>query len=243
MIFSDECYLRDKCWKYHYTDASCRHNNEYCVKLFKVDYLLSQALIPLQHRGYMPLRLDADGTDREQFNELKNIESNIVEFVEKGTNLFIHSKNCGNGKTQWSIRLLQENVNKIWHTSALECRVLFVSVPQLLTALKNNISQTDEYAEHIKKNISNADLVVFDEIASKAGTSFELEQLLIMINDRIDNGKSNIYTSNVCGVDLLQSVGDRLYSRIANMSVDIELFGRDKRGLNNDTVTVPKLST
>ena len=45
-------------------------------------------------------------------------------------------------------------------------------------------------------------------------------------------GKSNIYTSNLDLDELKEKVGDRLFSRIANNSVNIEFFGKDKRSLN-----------
>ena len=44
-------------------------------------------------------------------------------------------------------------------------------------------------------------------------------------------GKSNIYTSNMTANELNERLGSRLYSRIQNLSVDIEFAGSDKRGL------------
>jgi DNA replication protein DnaC len=204
----------------------------YCPKLFKVDYLYNDALLSLKQRTHTPLRIDEDGTDREQFSRLKHIEDDIEHFVEDGCNLYLHSQGCGNGKTEWSIRLLQSYVGRVWHKSDLACKVLFVHVPRYLVELKNSFTERSDYVDHIKSNILKADLVVFDEIATKAGTQFELEILLSLINTRIDMGKSNIYTSNVSGDDLREKIGDRLYSRIVNMSTDIELFGKDKRGLS-----------
>ena len=85
--------------------------------------------------------------------------------------------------------------------------------------------------EHIKKNIFDADLVVWDDIATKGFTTFETENLFNFINGRLQNGKANIYTSNLLGEDLKNSIGDRLYSRVENMSEIIILKGSDKRGL------------
>ena len=55
--------------------------------------------------------------------------------------------------------------------------------------------------------------------------------MLNIIDNRLCNGKSNIYTSNLRSNELLDSVGPRLHSRIVNKSVDIELMGSDKRGV------------
>lgn len=232
MKLSQDCYLVDTCWKYHNSTKECAEENIYCPRLFRMDYLFEESLMSVKQRQHVPLYPDSDGTDREQFKQLKEIETHIDAFVEQGQNLYIHSANCGNGKTEWSLRMLQAYVNKIWHKSDLRCRVLFVSVPRYLQALKDNIEHPSEYINHVKQNMFDADLVVFDEIGTKAATAFELEHLLNAINTRIDQGKSNIYTSNLSSNELKQKLGTRLYSRIANMSVDIELLGSDKRGLS-----------
>ena len=231
ILLSDNCYLKDRCWKYQNSDCDCKHSNTYCPKLFKVNYLYEESLLSEKQRKYQPLYIDDDGTDKQQFQQLKVIETNIEQFVTQGANLFLHSSICGNGKTAWSIRLLQSYVEKIWHKSDLTCKVLFINVSRYLSALKDSISNVNEYAEHIKKNVLTADLVVFDEIGTKAATTFEHEALLNIINTRIDNNKSNIYTSNLSGLEIRERLGERLYSRIVHLSTDIELYGKDKRGL------------
>lgn len=230
---SDECYLQDQCWKYHNTDAECKHSAIYCPRFFRINYLYDESLMSPKQRKYQSLRIDDDGTDREAFIQLKKIEENIEKFVEDGTNLYIHSSICGNGKTAWSLRLLQSYVGKIWHKSDLTCKVLFINVPRFILALKDSISTSSDYIDHIKKNIFTADLVVFDEVGTKSLTAWEHEQILNLINTRIDMNKSNIYTSNLTGNELREKVGDRLYSRIMNLSTNIELFGSDKRGLTH----------
>lgn len=228
---STSCYLQTTCWKYQNKDAECKHNAIFCPRYFRINHLFDQSLMSMKQRQHKPLRLDEDGTDRDAFNRLKAIEDNIEQFVSTGSNLYIHSLISGNGKTEWSLRLLQSYINKIWFKSDLRCRVLFVNVPRYLISLKESISTPSEYVDHIKKNIFDADIVVFDELGIKAATTFEFENLLNFINTRIDLGKSNIYTSNLTSQELNDRLGSRLYSRILNMSTDIEFHGADKRGL------------
>jgi DNA replication protein DnaC len=108
---------------------------------------------------------------------------------------------------------------------------LFISVSKYFIALKDSISNQSDYITHRKNNILDADLVIFDDLATKVGTTFELENLLSIIDTRINFGKSNIYTSNVTGNDLRERIGDRLYSRVIHTSENIEFFGSDKRGM------------
>ena len=122
--------------------------------------------------------------------------------------------------------------DKIWPKSNFDCQALFISVPRYLLALKASISGKNEYADTVNKYILGADLVVWDDIATKMGTEFELNHLLNIINTRMDNGKSNIFTSNLGNKELINALGERLASRICNKSIDIELHGADKRYLS-----------
>ena len=231
MITSKDCWLRDTCRKYKNSPDYCS-SDIFCIRLFKINELYNNALLTESQRKRIALFPDADGTDYDKFIQLKNIEMNIKSFVAEGKNLYLHSSKCGNGKTAWSIRMLQAFIDSIWADSDLTCRALFINVPKFFLALKDSISNPSEYINHIKEYINTADVVVWDEIGIKNCTQFEFENMLSMINSRIDSCKSNIYTSNLTGDELLEKVGERLYSRIINLSVDIELNGVDKRGLN-----------
>jgi DNA replication protein DnaC len=196
-----------------------------------MDSLYSAALMTDAQKQHIVLKVDQDNTDLEQFKQLSSIEQNICKFVEEGKNLYLHSANCGNGKSSWSIRLVEAYFNKIWARTDTKCRVLFISVPRFLLALKDNITTKSSYVDYIKENVFEADLVIWDDIAAKMGSEFELTHLLNIIDNRLALGKSNIYTSNLNRQQLYNALGERLTSRIANMSIDIELFGSDKRFL------------
>ena len=120
----------------------------------------------------------------------------------------------------------------IWYKSDLTCRGLFISVPNLLITTKENFSNRQENVEHVKKYIFDADLVVWDDISTKGFTEFETETIFNYIDGRLQNGKSNIYTSNVIGDDLRASLGDRLFSRIETASEVVVFNGLDKRGVD-----------
>lgn len=218
------CFLREIC-----NGKDC--NKDFCLRKYKMDSLYSAALMTESQKKHITLRVDEDGTDLEQFKQLAAIEQDIVNFVSSGKNLYLHSANCGNGKSSWSLRLAEAYFNKIWARSEIKCRVLFISVPRFLLALKDNITTRSTYVDYIKENVLEADLVIWDDIANKMGSEFELTHLLNIIDNRLALGKSNIYTSNLNRQQLYTALGERLTSRIANMSTDIELFGADKRVL------------
>ena len=222
MISSDLCWLKDEC-----NQCDC---NGFCLRLFKLDYLYEEALIPIHLRKKVEL-VTGEG-DLQAFSTLKDISKDIEAFVNEGKNIFIHSATTGNGKTSWAIRLIQEYFNKIWYKSELKCRALFVSVPKLLIELKRNIGEKSDYAQHILNNILEADIVIWDDIATKSVTTFEAENLFSMIDARICSGKSNIYTSNLSDEEMLAALGPRLTSRICNCDYNIEFVEADKRGVS-----------
>lgn len=218
-----KCYLYEQC-----NHKDC---DKFCLRKYKMDSLYSAALMSESQKKHITLRVDEDGTDLEQFKQLAEIEKNIVSFVSEGKNLFLHSSIAGNGKSSWSLRLIEAYFNKIWARSEPKCRALFISVPRFLLAIKDNISNKSSYVEYIKENVLEADLVIWDDIATKASSEFEASHLLSIIDNRIALGKSNIYTSNLNRQQLYSALGERLTSRVANMSIDIELYGSDKRNL------------
>lgn len=194
-------------------------------------YLYEAALISDEQRKNMKLFTDSDGTDLEEFKRLAEIQKGIDAFVSHGDQLYLHSQTTGSGKTSWALKLCQTYLNHIWSSSKLECRVLFINTPKFLLSLKDNISEKNEYAAYIKENVLKADLVVWDDIATKATTVFEAENLFSIIDTRISSGKANIYTSNLTQSELHDCMGDRLASRVCTASIDIEFHGKDKRGI------------
>ena len=90
---SKECWLKDNCKKLH-----CNDENG-CLILYKLNYLYNEAGIAIKARKKIPLSPDSDGTDLEEFKQLKEIQDNIEAFVGEGRQLYLHSSQCGNGKT------------------------------------------------------------------------------------------------------------------------------------------------
>ena len=218
----ENCPYKNKC-----NGIDC--DKDFCMRKYRLDCLYDNSLLTDKQRQVGRLFTDKDGTDLHEFQRLADLEKKMDAFVDAGANLYLHSYNCGNGKTSWSVRLMVGYFSKIWYKSTFKCQALFISVPRYLLALKENISNKNDYAEFINKNVLDADLVVWDDIATKIGTEFELNHLLNIINTRMDNGKSNIFTSNLGSKELANSLGERLASRICNKSIDIELHGADKR--------------
>lgn len=223
--------MNDKCW---YKDVCERCNTDYCdcdcIRYFKVQYLLDASLLARDEQRVIPLV--ADPEDEEAFNTLRDIQLNIEQVVTEGRNLMLISKRTGNGKTEWCYKLMFSYIDSIWHKCELEPKVLFVNVPTLFNALRDNIDAKSDFVTKFKESVFTADLIIWDEVGVKSLTQFEHDNFITYIDRRIKSNKANIYTSNLGEDSLLEALGDRLYSRIVNSSKIIEFKGRDKRALN-----------
>lgn len=221
---NDNCWMKDNC-----NHIDC---NTFCLKYFKIKTLFDKCLIPTSRRETTPLYLDKDLIDENAYKCLKNIQQNIEQFIKDGKNLFLWSNITGNGKTSWAIRMLTSHIYNVWSSSKLESIVLFINVPRFLQEIKFNIENRSEYIQTIIKYAPSCDLIVWDDIGTKTSTEFETSYLLNIIGSRVDDGKSNIFTSNCNGEILANLLGARLYSRVVlKADYNIELKGKDKRGI------------
>ena len=220
----EACWYKQVCGKY--STSECDRG---CVRYIKMHFLVTNALLTNKQQGLTKLK--PEKIDLKKFSRLNEIKNSIVDFVNTGKNLCIYSNNNGNGKTEWSIKLILRYLSEIWHRDSFTVRAIFINVTRLLNACKDNISTKSDYLKHIKEHIFDCDIVIWDDIGIKGLTSYEHDILYNYINYRIDAGKSNIYTANTIGENFSGMVGDRLYSRIVNCSEIIEFNGSDRRGV------------
>jgi len=215
----------DKCWYKDVCNVEC---TDTCIRYYEMKFLMEHSNLP-KSKQVIPPKLQPQTIDEEAFSQLATIKNNITSFVENGLNLYIYSKNAGNGKTTWSIKLLLKYFDNIWSGNAFRVRGLFVHVPTLLNKLKMFNSQDEEF-EELKKNLVIADLVVFDDIGANTLSNYDYSQLLSIIDQRLFEGKSNIFTSNFSPATLSNSsFGGKLVDRIAS-DYCIQFKGESRRG-------------
>lgn len=218
----EKCWYKEKC--NNYSTNKCNYN---CIRYMEMHYLINTSNIP--NGNQFKNKLIPNKIDLDSFKKLDGIKKDIVDFVNTGKSLYIYSQNFGNGKTTWSIKLMQNYFNKIWIGNGFKQRGLFIHVPTFLTKFKEVINKKDEEFEEMKKQLLEVDLVIWDDIATGKLTEFDHTNLLTYIDQRKLNGKSNIYTGNLDSDELIYSIGNRLKSRIWNDSIVIELKGNDRR--------------
>lgn len=187
-------------------------------------YLMDHSGIPKVRQK--PISLDP-GVDYDAFCDLADIKDNIRQYVETDNfHLYICSNETGNGKTSWAIKLLLKYFDSVWAGNGFRVRGYFQHVPTLLNTLKDFSTNHDV----LKNTLENADIVVWDDIAGAKLSDYDIQQLLSLIDTRIIEGKTNIYTGNLISYESLQkTLGSRLASRIWNCSVNVKFKGKDRR--------------
>ena len=199
-----------------------------CIRFEEMKYLMENSNLPKSKQR--PILLNAPECDLEAYKRLAEIKSNIKDFVDSGSNLYITSANLGNGKTSWSIKLLLKYFDEVWAGNGFRIRGVFVNVPTFLLKCKD-FKSVDKEFETLKKNLLAADLVVWDDIASTNISSYDYSQLLMFIDHRMLEEKSNIFTGNYADRTIfVERMGGKLASRVWGNNTEIITFkGGDQR--------------
>ena len=145
--------------------------------------------------------------DEQTFKELNNIKLNVVDFVKNGENLLICSNNVGCGKTTWAIKLLKtfiENVSD--HKFKDNCPGLFINVTNFLNEKKLAITDPELHSKviNLERKIISSPLVVFDDLGVKDISQYDTGNLYYWIDERTNNMRSCIFTSNLMPKQLKQ---------------------------------------
>jgi len=214
----EDCIYKDVC-----RQKDCSTN---CIRYLEISYLLDKSNIPKARQCRH--KMIPEDCDVDAFDRLADIQHNILDFVNNDGSLYLYSYNCGNGKTTWSVKLLLQYFNEIWSGNGFRRRGLFINVPTFLSKSKEVIARPDTKFEELRTAIPNVDLVVFDDISVARLSDYDYTTLLNLIDQRVFNCKSTVYTGNVEPKELEKVVGYRLASRIAQGHI-IELKGLDMR--------------
>lgn len=198
-----------------------------CIRYTEMNFMLKHSNIPNAKRKINSLV--PEPCDDAAFEHLACIRDNIKTFVKSGNQLYLYSNNCGNGKTTWAIKLMLQYFHECWAGNGFTERGIFINVPTFLYECKQNISNPSSEFEHLKLMLPNVDLVIWDEIASTKLSEYDYTQLLVILDQRNINERSNIYTGNIQPDSLEQFVGSKLASRMVGGCDLIEFKGGDMR--------------
>lgn len=182
--------------------------------------------------------LSPDDCDIEAFKRLGNIRNNLEDFLYSSkNNLLICGKNLGCGKTEWALKMMLTHIENHKHDldfvdigeiDKFNVGLFCLTVPFLVDYKQFN---HNDKACAMKERLKTTELAVFDDVAALSMSSYDYSVLYGIIEERLWNGLSTIYTTNITTFDdLAKELGPRLAERIWKMSVVVELKGEGYRG-------------
>lgn len=83
-------------------------------------------------------------------------------------------------------------------------------------------------ALEIIQEASRAHIVVLDDLGMNKISNYNPDIIYIIINERLEKGKTTIVTSNLSIDDISDHIDDRLASRLSSFE-QIEITGKDRR--------------
>jgi len=179
--------------------------------------------IPKRFRGVGFDRQPIADMDPTLTREIRSFVRAIDGNLDKGKGLWLFG-DVGTGKT--SLAML---VSK----AALEAgrSVAIYSMPRLLSDIKETYEDRSETSYmQLFERLVGVDLLHIDDLGAEKRTDWVLEQLYSIINERWQEQRSVIVTTNLIDVDELRDqIGPRTVSRLHEMCDLIPIMGRDRR--------------
>jgi DNA replication protein DnaC len=179
--------------------------------------------IPKRFRGVGFDRQPIADMDPALTREIRLFVRDINTNLDKGRGLWLFG-DVGTGKT--SLAML---VSK----AALEAgrSVAIYSMPRLLSDIKDTYEdRSDRSYMELFERVVGVDLLHIDDLGAEKRTDWVLEQLYSIINERWQEQRSIIVTTNLFDVDeLREQIGQRTVSRLHEMCDLIPIMGRDRR--------------
>jgi DNA replication protein DnaC len=184
--------------------------------------------IPKRFRGVGFDRQPIADMDRGLLTPVRAFIRNIDHNLEEGRGFWFFG-DVGTGKT--SLAML---VSK----SALEAgrSVAIYSMPRLLADIKETYEDRSERSYmQLFERLCSVDLLHIDDLGAEKRTEWVLEQLYAIVNERWQEQKSMVVTTNLLDPDELRAqIGARTVSRVTEMCIQIPIMGRDRREAASD---------
>ncbi len=214
-----------------FAESYCAKDRSACSELcggyrvLRALYNLSR--MPEGYRYNIPLKPDT--ADVPAFEALNEYKEAVLEKVEAGAGLYIWGNHTGNGKTSWACKIMSHYFRKIAFDTGLENEGLYIFLPTFLEDLRDSYEDKDPDFEQVLSMVKSCKLLIIDDIGAERVTDWVRERMVSIINTRVSNNLSTIYTSNLSPEELKEELGDRISSRVLGSSQVIEIASGDRR--------------
>jgi DNA replication protein DnaC len=186
------------------------------------------SVIPPRYRGVSFDRPPVSDMARDL--QTKIVVERVRAFVDelddrlvRGQGLWL-TGGTGTGKTTLAM-LASKAALEAGHSVAI------YSLPKLLARIRRTYDGEpgeDSYSAFFER-LTSVDLLHIDDLGAEKKSDWVLEQLYALVNERYEEKRSILITSNFDGVELEEQIGPRIVSRLTEMTEPLPLFGEDNR--------------
>jgi DNA replication protein DnaC len=178
------------------------------------------SVIPRRYRGVSFDRAPVTELSPNVVRPVRDFVRNIDERIERGPGLWIFG-DVGTGKTSLAMIASKEAIKRGYS-------VAIYSVPKLLAEIRGTYD-TGSYSRLFEQLVT-IDLLHLDDLGAEKQTEWVLEQLYSLVNERYEQERAMVVTSNVTEAgELEDQIGKRTISRLMEMTIQVPLFGEDLR--------------
>lgn len=219
-------------WCKIYSGEVVGSRNPWCSAKYRLKSALDLSRIPKIYKKANIYNYIEDRDNKEVSQFLNEVVDNIVSIIDEGTNFFFFGATPGTGKTFSAFVILNHYIYKTCTTSRFDFENplgMYVVHADLVDDLRYR-RDLDE-VQYTLKMISEVPLLIVDDIGSGTSSAFSRDQTYLIMNNRMNNSLSTIYTSNLNIAELRNSevLGARNVSRLISNAVGVEFTGRDRR--------------
>ncbi|WP_018130118.1 ATP-binding protein [Effusibacillus pohliae] len=187
------------------------------LRIFDESSLISPSLRNAAFETYQPT---TEGLKKAKVEAMAFVKSFSLD---RPANL-IFTGHYGTGKSHLAVSIVRALMER-GYTG------IFISVPDMLTKLKETYNRSSETTEaDILEALKTVDVLVLDDIGAEysgSAESWAVTKIFEVVNAR--SGRHTIYTTNLNSEQLQLKIGDRNFSRMCERAHVIKMHGPDYR--------------
>jgi DNA replication protein DnaC len=182
------------------------------------------SVIPRKYRGVSFDRAPVPNLEPTIVREVRRFVDDIDQRLGKGQGLWFMG-DVGTGKTTLAMLVSKAALDNGYS-------VAIYSVPLLLAQIRDTYDSDPgerSYMDFFRRLVA-VDLLHLEDVGAEKRSDWVLEQLYSLVNERYEQERSILVTTNLGLEDLEQQIGPRTVSRLVEICGDpLPLYGPDQR--------------